>query len=386
MSGQHAIANPFLEMPKANGLNTLNKGKNVGNFQKSDVKITGLEEVVQFIKANPTIKPVTPKKRALSVNGRVIQDQMKYYLANKSVSSSQAKEALVSPLNYQLARNMPELKKKTPAFDLGTFAHMAFLQPLLFNKVAVEPKANRASKEGLLKLLNWHASLDGFMIGVARTRHWDQLDFDTLKGLLKSQEEESKLVIVKEDHKIIIDLIKRHYYSYSGGIIPRLLKGALPEVSIYGKDEGTGLKVKIRPDALQFEENIGRNAIISFKTTSAKTVDKFIYDTAKYKYELSEGMYQDVASDVTGRNFDVTIMIMLQTEPPYLPAVFIWSDEDIEAGKYKYHSALETIKQCYDNKSFPGNEVLAESGNLGIIELKQPDWNKRELPPMDIGQ
>lgn len=72
----------------------------------------------------------------------------------------------------------------------------------------------------------------------------------------------------------------------------------------------------------------------------ADDLGKFYYDCAKLKYELSEGMYQEVMSSVTGRNFNVTIMIMLQTVEPYDVAVLFWSPDDLANGKYKYRYAL----------------------------------------------
>ncbi|MFV0332407.1 MAG: hypothetical protein ACK5KL_21670 [Dysgonomonas sp.] len=66
----------------------------------------------------------------------------------------------------------------------------------------------------------------------------------------------------------------------------------------------TGLDVKIRPDAINIEDNIGVNAVISVKTTSTKSFSEFISQCIELQYELSEAFYQDIASHITGRNFD----------------------------------------------------------------------------------
>ena len=97
-------------------------------------------------------------------------------------------------------------------------------------------------------------------------------------------------------------------------------------------------------------------------------------------------MYQQVATEITGRKFNTTIMIMLQTVPPYLVAVFIWSPDDLQNGKYKYRHALDTVKECQDKQSWPGFDASAEAGNFGIIELKQPEWAMKELHPVDIDE
>jgi hypothetical protein len=190
--------------------------------------------------------------------------------------------------------------------------------------------------------------------------------------------------LIEEDHKIIIDVLKSHYNNYGGGIIPLLLKGAEYETSFYGKDPTSGMSVKVRPDAFNTEENIGVNAIISMKTTSADNIGKFMYDAAKFKYELSEGMYQKVVSEITGRKFNATIMIMLQTVPPFLPAVFYWDADDLQNGKYKYDYAMSIVAECNEKRLYPGYDALAEDGNYGIINMHLPEWSLKEVHPVDI--
>lgn len=177
--------------------------------------------------------------------------------------------------------------------------------------------------------------------------------------------------------------MKQHYYTYGGGIIPKLMKGAVAEVSIYGTDE-YGQEVRIRPDAINLEENIGVNAIISVKTTRAESIGKFTYDCARLKYEVSEGFYQQVASAVTGRNFNVTIMIILQTIPPYQPAVLWWSPDSIEVGKYKANIATSIIAECREKNIYPGFDAKAPAGNYGIYEFDLPDWAMKEEYPTAI--
>lgn len=189
---------------------------------------------------------------------------------------------------------------------------------------------------------------------------------------------------ISEEMSMIINALKRNYYWYGGGIIQQLLKGACSEVSFYGRDKETQLDVRARPDYFNIEENIGVNAVISFKTTRADDLGKFYYDCAKLKYELSEGMYQEVMSSITGRKFNVTIMIMLQTVEPYDVAVLFWSPDDLANGKYKYHYALSIVKDCFEKKWFPGYDAKAEEGARGIIDMQLPEWSHKLLHPVAI--
>lgn len=357
-------------------------------------------DVIEGVFLNQGKDAVWTDPRDLSVNGRVVADRMERYLAAKRNSSSALKEVLKNPASYYFHVHDKQNfeRKDADHFDLGTFAHSAFLEPSLFDKVVVEPEASRASTEGCETLVRFYEKLiwDSYRYKKSADKKLNKamaicdaagLDVKKLAGMKKyidALKEVGGYTAIKPGHKLIIDTIKRNYYRYGGGIIPLLLKGAQVEHSFYGTDESTGLPVKVRPDAFNTAENIGVNAVISLKTTSAQDMGKFIYDSAKYKYELSEGMYQEVISSVTGRPFNVTIMIVLQTVAPYLPAVFIWDPEDLANGKYKYHYALDTVKDCIGTGLYPGFESLAESGNYGIINMKQPDWATKLLHPVDL--
>ena len=317
----------------------------------------------------------------LSVNGRIVKDEMETYLKTKAVSNSACKEALKTPLHFFYYVNQTIPRESKSHFDLGTFAHMAFLEPELFDKVKVEPSASRASKAGVNDLIKFYEGLNE-----VTPQDVSSCKLEEMKDYLQELENSCKYQIIDDKHKIIIDVLKSNYYRYGNGIIPKILKGAVSEASFYTEDPITGIPLKIRPDAINTIENIGVDVIISFKTTTSDNIQKFVYDTAKYSYELGEGMYQEVAGHITGRKFKTTIMIMLQTVPPYLPAVFWWDADDLENGKYKFRNALQTIKEATDKSLFPGFDAMAESGLSGIIRMKQPAWSMKELHPVDIDE
>lgn len=339
--------------------------------------------MVDYILRNSHRKPKRIDIGKLSKNGLIKEEPMENYLADKSLSSSAIKEVLKNPASFFFYLNdRANFTKKEPKhFELGTFAHLAFLEPDLFKSVQVEPKANLAKNADLCKLIRFYEQLNK-----SGQTCLDGFKQEDLKIHLAELRSVCPFQIIQEDHKLIIDIVAKNYYRYGGGIIPMILKGGKAETSFYAKDEATQLPVKVRPDYFNIEENIGVNAVISFKTTSANNIGKFIYDAAKYQYELSEGMYQEVISNVTGRKFNCTIMIMLQTVPPFLPAVFWWNPEDIQNGKYKFRYALDTIKDCQDQGIFPGFEALAESGNFGIINMQLPEWSKKLIQPIDISE
>lgn len=356
-----------------------------------------IQDVVSFIlnrKSTIEVKELLPQ---LSLNGVVIQDPMAEYLKYPGNSASALKQILKTPLHYwcYIHERIPVQSKK--AFEFGTFCHMAFLEPDLFDALIVEPNYSMATTEGVKKSIEfWEKTLKDVMKKKGK-KHLLKNAKDALKrsglnatkqdGLKRYREELMKRagkITINEVDKKKIDLVKRHYYSYGGGILPKLMQGAATEVSFYGTDKETGLKVKIRPDGLQLEENIGCNAIISFKTTSADDVERFAYDAAKFQYQMAEGMYLDVASQVTGRKFNAVICVMLQTVEPFLPAVFMYHPDDLHNGKYRYRCAITDVATCLSSKQFPGFDAKAEFGYMGIIELSLPEWSKREIKPMEV--
>jgi len=354
---------------------------------------TPIEEILAFVESRTQVVDVKSLLPQLSLNGRVLEEDMDIYLRSKGCSSSSLKEALKSPLHYLISTEEKEIRQDKSHFNLGTFCHTAFLEPEKFDALAVEPEGGALnSVDGAKILVNfWEdqaANISNDILITAYARTIDSgLSMDKLAGLKFYVTELRKLcgkISVDKTSYAIVKLIKKNYYRYGDGIIPELLKGAVPELSMYGTDEETGLPVKMRPDSLQIEENIGCNAIISFKTTSADSVSKMQYDAAKYMYHLSEGMYSEVAESITGRKFTAVICIMLQTVIPYLPVVFLYSPEDIANGKYRYRTALRNVKQAMAKNYWPGFDVHAEEGHRGVINMNLPEWSLREELPQTI--
>lgn len=362
-------------------------GEELTPLQFDKAEYTPLDEFIETISghiydvdAKGARKKVRVSNKALSVNGRVVNDSMDKYLAAPFLSSSALKEVLKTPLHFFYYQHKTFRPKNTSHFELGTFIHSAFLEPSKFDKVAVMPQVNKATNEGLIQAIQFYWQLLHKLPDCLLS----ELKQPALRQKLQELEKKSDYSVISEEDALIVDIVRRGFYGYGNGLLPRLLQNAKYEVSIYGIDPLSGQKVKVRPDAMLLSEDVGVNAIVSLKTTSSTTLEAFISDAAKYRYELSEGMYLDVASMVTGRQFTATIMIMVQTVIPFQIAVFYWDAEDLQIGKYKYRQAIDTVAECKEKGSYPGFETKAEDGSLGFIQMKLPNWTKQELLPTFI--
>ena len=362
------------------------------------------QTIAEFITNNDKTYHIYTK--SLNNDGVAVQDSMEKYLSKDSLQSSNLKQALISPMHLGFSLDddkieLEKVQKEKKHFELGTYLHECILEPSKFSRVIVEPKLSLASKEsvdGLIKF--WEEVIEkqgcAYDLDVELTPNEAfSLAKSTVKnnGLNIEKQDGKKAYYniikdlsgvesVSEEHSIKIQIIKKHYDNYGGGVLKRLLKHSKREISFYTKYDGMDLKV--RPDALQFEENIGVNAIISIKSTSKEDLRSFYNHAASLNYDLSEAMYQEVVSKVTGRDFNTTIMIVLQTVQPFGIAVLVWSGEDIEVGKYKFKSALHTAKECKESGIYPGYEAYAEVGNFGLIDMQLPQWNNKELLPNTI--
>lgn len=335
------------------------------------------EQVLEAIRNLPP-KPRKVSTRSLSVNGQVVHDRMDKYLADPGESSSLLKKAMESPRAYYLDRTRSLPEKEGRHFTFGTFAHSAILEPSLFAKVHVMPDADRTSKEGCMALLHYYGDLLGHCIPVDA----GQRTIGELRKMIKELEmtaADDGHEFVKQSERQIIDVLFSEFNTYGGGILPRLMQYAQTETSMYGEDPMTGLRVKIRPDGLLLEENFGLNAVLSVKTTSAKNLRAFMADCAKYRYELAEGMYLEVASEITGRAFTATLMLVVQSVEPYQIALLCWDAEDLAIGKAKYRKALDTVAKCRAENRWPGFDAEAEDGTFGLLRAKLPQYIVNEL-------
>jgi len=205
-------------------------------------------------------------------------------------------------------------------------------------------------------------------------------NLDEKKAYIKAISEATGLESVNENQYLIIKCLELNAKTYGNGIIYKLAKHSYRECTAYLDDyKGTGIPMKVRPDMMQFKENIGVDAIISVKSTSSPNIEKFFYDTAKYQYELSEGMYTEVLSEVTGREFRSVITIMYQTVEPYGVAVFWWKPEDIELGRHKFIQSVQTLKDTLEKGLWPGYDIYAEEGDFGVIDFNLPWWAYKGL-------
>jgi hypothetical protein len=343
---------------------------------------------------------------------------MEKYLSAEALSSGVLSDASKSPLHfkyaYEGAKQMIDAFKDKSHFDFGTWVHGAILEPTAFSRIVKAPNFSRASIAGIADGIDFYENFIRKHHGIDVDSDPGEFDESKVETMLmdmkiKSEYEVNKLkpmkaylsslvlyitgkisfgglgyTFIDEENYLKVQEVKKNYFGYAGGIIPRLMTHSKREISVYATDPETGLRVKIRPDALQFKENIGLDAVISVKTTRRDNLKQFAYDVATLNYPMKEAMYQDVASYATGRDFSTTILVMAQTSAPFGVALYIYDKPGIDAGRYRYNQAKYVAKKCISEKWYPGFETFAQEGDMGMLSLEVPNFYLLEQPEQNV--
>lgn len=324
--------------------------------------------IIDFIRANGV--PDHHAHLALQQpGGMVVEDTFESYLANDKYYSTGAfaKLANGTPMDFEydttdgLKKEIEKYKDQSH-FDLGTFVHQAILEPHLWESVVCEPKANRASHEGLDTLIGFWSEHAPFPSEMPCTKT------DEKKAVIAQMIDASGKTSIDGKNALIVNRLHERWMAYQNGIWASILASAIKEVSMYTEDY-KGLPMRIRPDGLLFADQIGVNAVVSVKTTSATSVRKYARDCQSFGYGCKEAAYQKIASHITGLDFSTTIMIVLSTAEPFNVGVFILNDNEMRFENERFETAIELAKVCIQAGEFKGWDAYAGLDSMGMIDL-----------------
>ena len=341
------------------------------SLQNAAVKPDNKKQVIiDFIKANG-IPGHGPDLALFQNNGTVIKDDFASYLSNGDFFSTGpfAKLANGTPLDFMyettdaLKAEIEKYKDRS-SFELGTFTHEAVLEPEKWDSVVCEPKANRASHDGLNSLIDFWE----IQAYAARSASIDTMKTDAKKEYINTLISASGKRAIEFKDALIVQRLHERWRVYQNGLWAGILDAAHKEVSIYCNDF-MGLPMRVRPDGLLFADQIGVNAIVSVKTTAEKSVNGYARQCRSFGYDIKEAAYQKIVSQVTGLDFSTTIMIVLSTAEPFHIGVFILNDGEMEAASQSFATAVDHAKHCIAMDSYPGWEIKADVGDLGLIDL-----------------
>lgn len=218
---------------------------------------------------------------------------------------------------------------------LGSYAHMALLEPELFAKTySVAPQfatVNKGKKNEETKLMH-KAHGD-----------WKKFESDALslgkEPLLHSEYLQASAMAA---------VIKNHSLASS------MLTGGKAEMSFFAKDEETGLTIKARPDYLVKAQDRGV-ILVDYKTTSLSMgLSKQSNHTFSLGRHLQAAHHKKVTELATGGYINEVCYITQMQEAPYLVRIFRLPEEALDMGYTLRRQHLDGIAECHATGVWPG--------------------------------
>ena len=240
--------------------------------------------------------------------------QFKYgdegYFDDPAYSQSDLKAVLDCPqLLWEMKHNGGRRKLPTAAMQSGTIDHMAVLEPDKFDKTyaVCGPRNTKAGKAAA------KAAEDAGLEPITQAQY-------------------------VEAHNVNA-AIRQH------PLAKQLLADGQPEVSVYGEDASTGLKVKGKLDWLWDDQTI-----VDLKTAGpgGASPAAFTKQIVNFKYHLQAAHYLELAQ---AKAF---IFLVVEREPPYQIGIYELDNDALAEGRWLRKKALDTVAFCLAANSWPG--------------------------------
>jgi len=145
-----------------------------------------------------------------------------------------------------------------------------------------------------------------------------------------------------------------------------LLSDGWSEVSMFWRDEETGLPCKGKMDYMKFVSS-DVVAISDPKTTADASLDGFNKAMGNFEYHLQAAFYMDgLLRCLPWLKGVLWYNIPMEKEPPYEVGFYDIKQRDIVIGRDQYRRALHTYKDCLERDEWPGYEDGLQTAELPI--------------------
>jgi hypothetical protein len=257
------------------------------------------------------------------------------YHAHPALGSGDVKNLAVSYALFRSERNNP-YRNTTPSMNLGTAVHAALLEPEVFERkvVLLEDAPNFSTKEG-----------------------------KAIRDDLRNARGEEVLIFRGEDTWRIRQMIQSAERLMEDLGTSLLQEPGISERPIFWTDEHPGLQGK----GLIDRWNSHRSWAFDVKTT-AKMLNR--KDVAKYAWEYGLHIQAAWYSRGIERSMGVTperfMFLMISSVPPFSCAIYVASQEFMEAGRNELRRAFNNWNASQDSDAIDPFS--------GVFELDLPAW------------
>jgi len=235
-----------------------------------------------------------------------------------------------TPFHYKYGK-----RTTSAAFDLGSAAHCAILEPEQFEaRYWRGPDDRRGNK--------WKEAQD-----YAEFQQMDCLtsgDYDMALIIRDTAMTCEALQIMLEGDRVV-------------------------EQSAYHTDEETGVTVRCRPDLY----NRSNNIILDLKTAADASLGGFSASVGKFGYHMQDALYTDVWSKAGGGAVEGFFFVVIEKSEPPMVSVMELDAEAVAEGHAIYRKALATYAQCLAADQWPGYPA-----DVQTVSLRRWDYRETE--------
>lgn len=138
------------------------------------------------------------------------------------------------------------------------------------------------------------------------------------------------------------------------------------EVSLFWKDEATGLWLKARPDMVPAMGDIHAD----LKSTRDPTPRACLRDTRKLGYDMQLGLSAVGEEVLFGQVITAGVLVFVGKEPPFHVTPIEVDEEALHWAKLKLRAAIDTAARCLETGDWPGYTAGA------IPKFTVPEWER----------
>ena len=150
-------------------------------------------------------------------------------------------------------------------------------------------------------------------------------------------------------------------------LIPALLEGGTPELSMTWEDSESGAPCKGRLDLARLTDGV----IVDLKTALSAAPRDFARSVPNYDYHTQGAAYVS-GCKALGAEITDFIFVVCEKTPPHPVAAYRLSDAALELGRRRWQEACALYARCRESGIWPGY-------GDEIQELTLPNWAMSEL-------
>jgi hypothetical protein len=224
----------------------------------------------------------------------------------------------------------------TPAMDLGTAVHLAILQPEEASKKIIQGPIDRKGNK------------------------W--------KDALEASESAGNILLTEKDYTTAMKMRDRVWNDPNFAAI---LSGADAkyETAAFWTYRGYWCKLKLDV-ALP-------SVIVDLKTSSDASPRGFAQSVAKFGYHQQAASYKYGWSQASGAAIDTFLFLVIETNPPYAPAIYELDAPSLAEGWASWNAAIRLYTQCVEANHFPA--YAAEKVLLSLPDYSFAHTNRHHI-------